>query len=87
MEMNHLNQLDHQIVGVGSSEKEYVMIEGIKVVRRADDDAIIFKSANHDWNIKYGEPSDWEDLADVKPGVKGEEAAAVVVAEGADDTE
>ena len=48
MEMNHLNQLDHQIVGVGSSEKEYVMIEGIKFVRRADDDAIIFKSANHD---------------------------------------
>jgi len=26
--------------------------------------------------IQYGEPSDWEDLAEVKPGVKGDEGAA-----------
>ena len=38
------------------------------------------------WNFQYGEPSDWEDLAEVKPGVKGDEGAAAVVAvEGDDD--
>ena len=49
---------------------------------------MIFKSANNnDFNLKYGEPSDWEDLGEVKAGVKGGEAAAaaVVAAEGGDD--
>ena len=39
-------------------------------------------------NPQYGEPSDWEDLADVKAGVKGDDDgagdAALVVAEGGD---
>ena len=39
-------------------------------------------------NPQYGEPSDWEDLADVKAGVKGDDDgagdAAVVVAEDGD---
>ena len=39
-------------------------------------------------NPQYGEPSDWEDLADVKAGVKGDEDgagdAALVVAEDGD---
>ena len=38
------------------------------------------------FNTKYGEPSDWEDLAEVKPGVKGDEGAptAAVATEGDD---
>ena len=39
-------------------------------------------------NPQYGEPSDWEDLADVKAGVKGDDDgagdAALVVAEDGD---
>ena len=59
----------------------WVMIEGLKL------SDWIFKSANNnDSNLKYGEPSDWEDLGEVKAGVKGgEAAAAVVAAEGGDD--
>ena len=30
------------------------------------------------FTIQYGEPSDFEDLAEVKPGVKGEGGGAVV---------
>ena len=60
------------------------MIEGLKL---SDWLMMIFKSANNnDFNLKYGEPSDWEDLGEVKAGVKGgEAAAAVVAAEGGDD--
>ena len=37
------------------------------------------------FNTKYGEPSDWEDLAEVKPGVKGDEGVAAAVATEGDD--
>ena len=54
----------------------------------ADDDEIIFNNAimSKIFNTKYGEPSDWEDLAEVKPGVKGDEGAptAAVATEGDD---
>ena len=33
------------------------------------------------FTVQYGEPSDFEDLAEVKPGVKGEAGACAVVAE------
>ena len=33
------------------------------------------------FTVQYGEPSDFEDLAEVKPGVKGEGGACAVVAE------
>ena len=36
------------------------------------------------FTVQYGEPSDFEDLAEVKPGVKGE-GAVVAEPQGGDD--